>query len=82
MWLLHLMQGFELTIKLNTRTMIFFYKTGPRIAKKSESILEPEPEPPDKLSQFWNRTRNRQIIGVSSKSGTGRNMDPLQQWCR
>ena len=56
-------------------------KTGPGTTRKSESVLEPEPEPPGNLSQFWNRTRNRHIIWVSSRTGTGtvRNMDPLQQ---
>ena len=56
-------------------------ESGPGTARKSKSVLKPEPEPPDNLSQFWNRTRNRQIIWVSSRTGTGRNMDPLQQ-CR
>ena len=75
------MQEFELTLKLKTRTMRKIDKTVPRTARKSESVLEPKPELPDSLSQFWNQTRNRQIIGVSSRTGTGtgRNMEPLQQ---
>ena len=64
-----------------TRTMKFLYKPGPGTGRKSESVLEPESEQQDNLSQFWNRTRNRPIILVSSRigTGTGRNMDPLQQ---
>ena len=56
-------------------------KTAPGTARKSESILEPESELPVNLSHFWNQTRIRQIIWVSSRTGTGtgRNMDPLQQ---
>ena len=46
------MQEFELTLKLKTRTMRKINKTGPGTARKSESVLEPEPEPPDNLSQF------------------------------
>ena len=56
------MQESELTLKLQTTSMRKIYKTGPGTARKSESVLEPEPEPPDNLSQFWNRTRNRKII--------------------
>ena len=74
------MQEFELKLKLKIRTMRKIYKTGLGTARKSELILELEPEPPENLSQFWNQTRNRQIICVSSRTGTGRNMDPLQQW--
>ena len=71
------MHEFELTLKLETRTMRKINKTRPGTARKSKSVLEPEP--PDNLSQFWNRTRNRQIILISSRAGTSRNMDPLQQ---
>ena len=56
------MQEFELTLKLKTITMKKINKTGPGTARKSESVLEPEPEPPDNLNQFWTQTRNRQII--------------------
>ena len=56
------MQEFELTLKLNARTMKKIFKTGPGTANKSESVLEPEPELPDNLSQFLNRTRKRKII--------------------
>ena len=27
-------------------------RTGPRTARLSESVLEPDPEPPDNMSQF------------------------------
>ena len=58
------------------------YKTGRGTTRKPESVLDPEPEQPDNLSQFWTRTQKGQIIWVSSrtKTGTSRNMDPLQQW--
>ena len=46
-------------------------KKKPGTARKSESVLEPEPEPPDDVNQFWNRTRNCQIIWASSRTGTG-----------
>ena len=76
------MDDFELTLKLKTITMRKINKTGPGTARKSKSVIEPEPELPENLSQFWNRTRSRQIIWVSSRTGTGtgRNMDPLQEW--
>ena len=76
------MHKFELTLKLKIKTMRKINKTGPGTARKSKSVLEPEREPPDNLSQYWNPTRNRQKIRVSSRTGTGRNMDPLQQWLR
>ena len=74
------MHEFELTPRQNNRTIKQINKT----ARKSESGLKLEPEPPDILSQFWNRTRNRQVIWFSSRTGTGtgRNMDPLQQWTK
>ena len=56
------MQELQLTLKLKNRTMRKIYKTGPGTARKSESVLEPEPEPPDSPSEFWNQTRNRHII--------------------
>ena len=46
------MQEFELTLKLKTRTMKKINKTGLGTARKSESVLEPEP--PKALSQFQN----------------------------
>ena len=56
------MQEFELTLKLKNRTMRKILKTGPGTARKSKSVVEPESESPDNLSQFWKWTRNRQII--------------------
>ena len=48
------MQEFELTLKLKTRTMRKINKTGPGTARRPQSVLEPEPEPPRALGQFQN----------------------------
>ena len=63
----------ELTLYLKTKTMTKIHKIRPGTARKSESVLQPEP--PDNLSQFWNR--NRQIIWVSSRI---LELEPVQQW--
>ena len=47
----------------------------------SKRFTEQDAEPAENIRQFYNRTRNRQIFRVSSRSGTGRNFDPLEQ-CR
>ena len=49
-----------------------------RTGTVSKSFTEQDPEPAENIRQFYNRTRNRQIFRVSSRSGTGRNIDPLE----
>ena len=46
-------------------------RTGPGIAKKSKSFLKPHPEPPENISEFYNQTRNREMIWISSRMEIG-----------
>ena len=44
-------------------------KTGTNTRTKSKNIAEPDRECAENISEFWKRTKNRQIILISSRTG-------------
>ena len=52
----------------------------PRTGTMSKILTDPDMKLEEKQGQFYNQNQNPWIIWVGSRTGSGLNIDQLQQW--